>query len=288
MKYITLLLIALFYQTLCADTKYTLSILTIFQNEAPYLKEWIDFHRSVGIEHFYLINHLSTDNFKDILQPYMDQDIVELFQCTENNPSDWNGTQVRAYDALLPKLQDETKWVAILDTDEFLFAYEEKDLKQFLKSYENNQIGGIYVFWQCYGTSFQRKIPSNKSLIESLILKAPTDYELNKYGKSIVRPDRCESLGIHVCGYKPGYHDIKANGEAYDGTSFHASYEKVITQTIDISQIRINHYWTRDENYFRKNKIPRYRKWRNEIEAYIRYIELNKIEDKVILDFINS
>jgi hypothetical protein len=31
-----------------------LAITAIFQNEAPYLKEWIEFHLLMGAEHFYL------------------------------------------------------------------------------------------------------------------------------------------------------------------------------------------------------------------------------------------
>lgn len=277
-------LLLLWSQVLPCD-QHTLSVLTIFQNEAPYLKEWIEFHKLVGVEHFYLINHLSGDNYLEILKPYMDNGEVELFQCTENDPANWNGTQMRAYNTLLPKLQKESRWVAIIDTDEFIFADGTDDLRGFLKDYENDAIGGLYVFWQCYGTSFVRKIPKQKLLIESLFLKAPENYELNKYGKSIVRPDRCESFGLHVCGYKPGFIDIKANGEPYLGTSFHASYQAVIEKTIDISKIRINHYWTRDERYFRKNKIPRYRKWRNEIEGYRRYLEMNRVEDRSIFRF---
>lgn len=38
-----------------------LSIGAIFKDEAPYLAEWIEFHRLVGVEHFFLYDNLSTD-----------------------------------------------------------------------------------------------------------------------------------------------------------------------------------------------------------------------------------
>ena len=37
-----------------AERQYKVSIGAIFKNEALYLKEWIEFHRIVGVEHFYL------------------------------------------------------------------------------------------------------------------------------------------------------------------------------------------------------------------------------------------
>ena len=39
-----------------SEKKYKLSICAIFKNEANYLKEWIEYHRMVGVEHFYLYN----------------------------------------------------------------------------------------------------------------------------------------------------------------------------------------------------------------------------------------
>lgn len=43
--------------------KYYLALVSFFRNEARFLKEWIEFYRMIGVEHFYLYNHLSDDNF---------------------------------------------------------------------------------------------------------------------------------------------------------------------------------------------------------------------------------
>ena len=42
--------------------RYDLTIAAVFQNEAPYLKEWIEFHKLVGVEHFLLVDNESTDH----------------------------------------------------------------------------------------------------------------------------------------------------------------------------------------------------------------------------------
>src|SRR5437016_521510 len=60
--------------------KYNLSICTIFKNEAPYLKEWIEYHKLVGVDHFYLYNNLSLDAFRRILAPYIKDELVTLIQ----------------------------------------------------------------------------------------------------------------------------------------------------------------------------------------------------------------
>ena len=39
-----------------------LAVCAIYRNEAPYLREWIEFHRLVGVERFFLYNNESTDD----------------------------------------------------------------------------------------------------------------------------------------------------------------------------------------------------------------------------------
>ena len=38
-----------------------LSIWALYQDEAPYMREWIEFHRLMGVEHFFLYDHDSAD-----------------------------------------------------------------------------------------------------------------------------------------------------------------------------------------------------------------------------------
>src|SRR6187431_2863710 len=60
------------------DYKYTVSLCGIFKNEAKFLDEWIQFHLVVGIDHFYLYNNNSDDNYYEILKPYIEKGFVDL------------------------------------------------------------------------------------------------------------------------------------------------------------------------------------------------------------------
>ena len=42
--------------------KFYVSICAIFKNESMYMKEWIEYHRIIGVDHFYLYNNFSSDN----------------------------------------------------------------------------------------------------------------------------------------------------------------------------------------------------------------------------------
>src|SRR3989339_2237430 len=113
---IWLLILALIMGGRCDAYQYQLSICAIFQDEAPYLKEWIEFHQLVGVEHFYLYNHRSTDDWKTVLAPYIDNGTVELWN--ENTEAldnrSFNKLQSACYTECLKHTRGVSKWVAFL------------------------------------------------------------------------------------------------------------------------------------------------------------------------------
>ncbi len=53
------------------DKKYYISICSIFKNEAKYFEEWLEYHLMIGVDHFYLYNNFSEDNYYEILEKYI-------------------------------------------------------------------------------------------------------------------------------------------------------------------------------------------------------------------------
>ncbi|MDR0319707.1 MAG: glycosyltransferase family 92 protein [Rickettsiales bacterium] len=91
-----------------------LSILAIAKNEGPYFREWIEFHKMMGVEKFYIYDNESTDDTKEILAPYIKSGLVEYTW--------WPGIkqQTKAYKDAIAKYKFDTQWLAIIDLDEFL------------------------------------------------------------------------------------------------------------------------------------------------------------------------
>ena len=63
---------------LVAQDDNELAVCAIFREEAPFLDEWIAFHVGVGATHFYLYNNFSTDNYKQVLEPWIARGTVTL------------------------------------------------------------------------------------------------------------------------------------------------------------------------------------------------------------------
>lgn len=154
------------------DKKYAISICTIFKDEAPYIKEWIEFHSMMGVDHFYLYNNGSTDNYLEILQPYIDEGLVTLV--------DFPGEkmQLKAYCHFYEQFASVTQWVSFLDIDEFICPNTALNIKQWIKSYERFPI--ILVYWKMFGTSGLMQHDFNKLVIEQYHICWDSLYHVGK------------------------------------------------------------------------------------------------------------
>ena len=256
-----------------------LSIAAIFRNEAPYLKEWIEFHRLVGFESFHLFDNLSTDLPEKVLAPYIAEGIVRLtsWPIDYTDVYEWTEVQCLAYERALYTASGKTKWLALLDVDEFLFSVD-GPLIEVLSPFENQ--GGVAVNWQVFGTSNVAKIGKGQRMIEELTLKAPFDHVTNHYIKSIVRPECVkECTNAHSMTYHAGFGQVNTKGARFEGC---------LSPTVEISPLRINHYTLRDEHFLKTEKKPRLQKWwtENEKEWSLKAREMNQVEDRVIHRFL--
>lgn len=256
-----------------------LAIAAIFRDEAPYLKEWVDFHLLMGVERFYLFDNLSTDSPRTVLEPYISNGLVELvcWPFEHKGVTEFNEMQCLAYERAIYAARGKTKWLAIVDTDEFLFPVEGSVL-DVLKRFES--YGGVAVNWQMYGTSNVAKVPDGKCMIEMLNHKLPTFQGANHHVKSIVRPEcvlGCDNS--HSMNYAPGFFQVNTAEIPFEGR---------LSPTIQIDTLRINHYILRDEHFFSTKKIPRLQNWRggNANQWRAKYAGLNQIEDTAIHRFL--
>ncbi len=108
---------------------YQTSVCASFQNCASRLKEWIEYHKQLGIQHFYLYNNLSTDEYVDVLNPYLEMGEVEIIQWPVRGPLD----EESIYQNALSLAQGRSKWLLYLTTDEYLELPTKTGLIQFLE-----------------------------------------------------------------------------------------------------------------------------------------------------------
>jgi hypothetical protein len=263
--------------------EYELSACCIFQNEDRFLKEWIDYHRLIGVQHFYMYDNESTDNFRGVLQPYIDAGIVEYIPWNKSydTPGDWWRVQRQAYIDAIERAKGNSKWLCIFDTDEFIVPFKDENLQVFLKDYES--YGGVYINWVFYGSSGIRRIPDDKWMVTCLLNRADLKNTGHRLVKSIVRPERVDlvkSSFPHTCVYIPPFYHVNPDKK---------SDIKGQPRDICVDRIRIHHYWARDLEYLEGYKFQRNARWYGEkraLEKIHAEAQMNSFYDPLILDVI--
>lgn len=233
-----------------------LAATAVFQDEAPWLKEWIEYHKLVGVEHFYLYNNLSTDDYYPVLKPYIDSGEVELidwpFTYQEGNEGSWIKVQTDAINDAVNRAKDRAKWLAIIDADEFIVPVKQDTLPLMLKAYDKivPKLSQVLIKWVMFGTSYVDKIPEDKLMIDLLTMNSGRSP--GSLYKAIVKPKDVTGCGTsHYCGL--------AKGRKQENISFEYA--------------QINHYWTRDEDYLINVKVPRRLKIGYSLDSILEWAE---------------
>jgi hypothetical protein len=53
---------------------------TMVHNRSPFIGEWLVYHEMIGVSHFIILDHGSTDNLRVVLEPFIQQGLVTYVQ----------------------------------------------------------------------------------------------------------------------------------------------------------------------------------------------------------------
>jgi hypothetical protein len=252
--------------------KCQLSICAILKNEGLYIIEWLEFHKIVGVERFYLYNNGSTDDVFEQVKPYIDRGEIVWHDWPEQ------AGQRSSYNHCLKHYREESEWIAFIDLDEFLFPSEEDDLKKVLEEYK--EYPGIGVNWLCFGSSGHITKPGG--LVTENFTRRPTDEEPSaQHGgrmKSIVRPTQTIEAGtVHHFIYVDKQRAVTENQQDFVGSR---------TPYTSVKKLRINHYLTKSKEEFRiKSQRGAGNGSKKPFAVFEKY-DQNQIEDLTIQRFV--
>jgi hypothetical protein len=251
-----------------------LSICAVYRDEAPYLREWVELHRLVGVERFFLYDNGSVDEHLQELAPYVQAGLVTIH--------DWPRwpAQIQAYDDCLKQHREDSRWVAFIDIDEFLFSPQGTPLPEILGEFE--EFPGVGVNWAVFGSSGHRTRPPGL-VIESYVRRTD-DPGINRHVKSIVDPRRVRAFCVpHFFMYDQG---LAVDEQRRPITGPPYSH----TDGVSFDRLRVNHYAVKSEEEFRlklargpaDSSIPKRDRF-SEAQLARMAGQYNEVEDRSIL-----
>jgi hypothetical protein len=222
----------------------TLSIVVIIKNEGEYIKEWLEYHKLVGVDKFIIYDNNSEDNLKFILQPYIDKGEVDyIFYPKTQADFEKKGKKVEywafqayAYNDAIKKYRNKSKWIGFIDIDEFIVPVRNDNIIDVLNEIKKNVMKGkafvgLAMNWVMYGFSGHREKPEGL-IIENFI----RNDGIQKEFKSIVNPRTVILYQVHAA-----FHFFYIEGVNEQGKK---AFKPDISKS-SIEKIRINHYYTK-------------------------------------------
>lgn len=246
------------------------------KDEAHVLAEWLDYHIVAGVSHFFIYESFSSDNFREVLRPYIEGGHVTLL-------ADWPTVPVTPYaeeDCILRAL-NRFEWVANFDVDEFLVIKDGSSIGEFLSRFPGQP--AVALHWFMFGSSGHKHKPSGP-VIRAFTKRADGP---NRHVKAFVRPDQVTHCrNPHSWHYRGLRHAISEAGKPIYG-SF--SPEPLVRDAW------IAHFHTKsEEDYLAKMRkkeacdpmalrFPVDRHTEDRLRKHL--IESNKVEDLTVQEY---
>ena len=205
-------LLTLPYRSIPRTDRSGLAIVAISKNEAPYLREWLTFHRLAGVDHVYLYDNGSTDRSAEAVEPFVRSGFVTV----RDWPMPWNVSQsvtaqTLAYADAARAYGPEWRWMAFIDVDEFLFSPVDAHgavvpLARTLEAYEDLPVLTLYM--TMFGSNGHVTRPDGL-VIEQYPAHAPFP---TFTGTKVL----CDPMAIRAIGYAHYFVTELGTGVAFD------------------------------------------------------------------------
>lgn len=231
--------------------QYDLSIVAVIKNEARYLEEWLNYHLAAGVDHFYLYDDGSIDNTREILEPYIEAELVDCFPVTGENMT------IPVYNDAVRRFKFSTRYMAFLDVDEFIFPKTNQSIAEVVDEIlsKDEHAAALVVNWQIFGSNDLEKADFEKGVLETFTRRAPRNWFIpptdetspagNIFVKTIANPRFIRAIvNPHFAFYYDGKFAVNSAGG-------HVPYWGCEPVT---DKIVINNYFTKSREEF-QNKF---------------------------------
>ncbi len=224
---------------------YDLAVVAIMKNEAPYLKEWLDYHLMAGVDHFYLYDNDSPDNQREIAKPYIDAGIVDYIDAPGKM------MQLFAYNDAVKRFKFRCRYMAFIDLDEFIFPKSNRSIVEVVDETlsRDSNIAGMSIHWQFFGSNGQETADYSRGVLERFTRRAPSDDELNKFVKTIADPRKIKYLQtMHFAYFFEPFRAVDENfNDISDNVLLPIAAEKMVA----------NHYYAKSKEEYINTKMQR-------------------------------
>ncbi|MBR2519196.1 MAG: glycosyltransferase family 92 protein [Selenomonadaceae bacterium] len=220
--------------------RYDLAVVAILKNEGRYIKEWLDYHLLAGVDHFYLYDNDSTDDYNEIIAPYVEAGLVT------NTPLTGGSAQFAAYAFALRDWRFFCRYMAFIDLDEFIFPKTGQSIVEVADEIlsRDKSASSVAINWQMFGSNGQETADYSRGVLERFTRRAPVDWVVpiphrdipggNSQIKTITNPRKVYTF---FNGHNPIYF-----GAEYAINEIGERVDSYYNEPVTAEKIAVNHY----------------------------------------------
>lgn len=208
-------------------------ICAIIKDEQRFLKEWLDYHLTLGFDKIYLFEDYRSTSHQEIVKDY-NSVILQSVQSFGIRDYHSSRTQYELYSKFLKQAKENNlcDWVLFNDIDEFLMFEDGWDLNRLCEEYKDTP--AVWLCWKMYGANGHIKRPEG-GVLENYTKPGGRCDELNRWNlKSFVN--------VHLCQGMFNIHEA-TGGQKTDGS-------KISSSPVVYNKAWLNHYYSKSwEDY---------------------------------------
>ena len=227
-----------------------LGIASIQKNESKWIVEWLSWYLLQGFTKFYIYNHQSEDNTREIYEQ-----LSRHYDITINDVEGHN-VSYPMMQHYLDTYRPECDWISYNDTDEFMLPMEEgKTVRDVLWDHWDDPVSAIGVYWTYFGSNGHNEPGDCPDLItQNYTRRGPQDYPLHYHMKSIARG---RGRGGWIRATNPHVYSTEFGTTDLEGRIIPIDKGWNLGGVASWNKMRINHYWCKSYEWFTRIKQPR-------------------------------
>ena len=223
-------------------SKVALCIITKDENIDLY--EWIDYHKSIGVNNVIIIEHSSRKPSTENIIDFIRSGYVSHYSYFSQQISGKNN-QLYAYDFCLNNFKSEFSHIGFLDTDEFIVLKNKSEtIIDLVDRYQD--FGGLTLNWMYIGSNGHINRPPGG------VLRNYNQCMRNHHVKSIVNTKYVHGVSSspHSFKYVNDYYAVDTNYNRVDG---HWNPANKSAPSLNLYNVAyINHYFLKSKEDFKR------------------------------------
>ena len=269
------------------DQENNLAAVLICKNEEDYIDEWIRYHELAGVRHFYIYDNGSSDSTVAKSLAHNREGmavVVHPWSLKANARGCAVCPQAAAYAHAVLCYGHKHRWMAFIDTDEFIVPRQHKTIIEALdclKRYSN-----ISLHWSQFGHCGHMTKPSDPCAFAYMLKHQPDVHQFDHF-KCIIDPTKISMIYMHYyMTTDMGSQTSNDKGEVEENLSRHTA-----RGFLSSNHLQLNHYRTKSMEETNAKFARTMHGWleaerKYGVNDYINKVNTNLVEDTAILDFL--